>query len=187
MSNRGYTITLTDSEYDALKARIAQLESLCAAKDKVIYGFDFGTVPQFQERISTLEAALREIAAGLMPEDLAAYRRNRYELCVARLCEIARRAITSETPDEYRDEAVNRILAAKDGPNDPTAPTDPAKFIEWLHGPETVSKQPDQTAAHSPECWKRVYNPNGKCDCGLETKAQPLLEESGPDDPEPRY
>ena len=75
-------------------------------------------------------------------------------------------------PDEYRDEAVNRILAAKDGPNDPTAPTDPAKFIEWLHGPETVSKQPDQTAAHSPECWKRVYNPNGKCDCGLETNCE---------------
>lgn len=57
-----------------------------------------------------------------------------------------------ETPDEYRDEAVNRILAAKDGPNDPTAPTDPAKFIEWLHGPETkvephvhrwTSKKPD--------------------------------------------
>ena len=27
MSDRGYTVTLTDSEYDALKARIAQLEA----------------------------------------------------------------------------------------------------------------------------------------------------------------
>lgn len=49
------------------------------------------------QRIATLEAALREIAVGLMPEDSAADQHNRYELCAARLCGIARRAITSET------------------------------------------------------------------------------------------
>lgn len=49
-------------------------------------------------RIAQLEAALRKITAGLMPEDSAADHHNRYELCAARLCGIARRAITSETP-----------------------------------------------------------------------------------------
>ena len=57
-----------------------------------------------EERNQRLEAALREIAAGLMPEDSAAYRHNRYELCAARLCEIARRAITSETKADQASE-----------------------------------------------------------------------------------
>ena len=51
-------------------------------------------------RIAQLEAALREIAAGLMPEDSVADHHNRYELCAARLCGIARRAITAETKVE---------------------------------------------------------------------------------------
>ena len=51
--------------------------------------------------IVQLEAALREIAAGLMPEDSAADQHNRYELCAARLCGIARRAITSQREKEH--------------------------------------------------------------------------------------
>lgn len=48
-----------------------------------------------RDRISALEAALREIAGGLMPEDSAADHHNRYELCVGRLCKIARNALTA--------------------------------------------------------------------------------------------
>ena len=38
----------------------------------------------------------------------------------------------------YRTEVVERIIDAKNGPNDPTAPADPDKFMEWLHAAETA-------------------------------------------------
>jgi hypothetical protein len=56
-----------------------------------------------EARIAQLEAALREIATGLMPEDSAADHHNRYELCAARLCGIARRAITLETEPKHSE------------------------------------------------------------------------------------
>jgi hypothetical protein len=40
----------------------------------------------------------------------------------------------SETEDGYKPEAVERILAAKNAPRDPSAPTDPKEFLKWLHG-----------------------------------------------------
>jgi hypothetical protein len=53
-----------------------------------------------QARIRELEAALREIAAGLMPVDSVAGNHQRYELCAGRLCNIARDALTGmETGD----------------------------------------------------------------------------------------
>lgn len=39
----------------------------------------------------------------------------------------------SGTLPKYRPEAVRRIREAIEGPNDPEAPSDPVKFLEWLH------------------------------------------------------
>jgi hypothetical protein len=43
-------------------------------------------------------------------------------------------ASQSETEDGYKPEAVERILAAKNAPRDPSAPTDPKEFLKWLQG-----------------------------------------------------
>jgi len=50
-------------------------------------------------RIRELDAALRKIAVGLLPDDGAAGHQQRYELCASRLCAIARDAIRSTSSD----------------------------------------------------------------------------------------
>jgi len=46
-----------------------------------------------ESRTCELEAALRDIAVGFLPEDGAAGDQQRYVLCASRLCAIARNAI----------------------------------------------------------------------------------------------
>ncbi|HEY3658290.1 MAG TPA: hypothetical protein VGL34_25245 [Steroidobacteraceae bacterium] len=81
------TIDSLIKERDALAAELAQFkdEALEWEKAHILA----------ESRVKALEAALREIACGLMPVDSAADHHNRYELCAGRLCKIARDVLRS--------------------------------------------------------------------------------------------
>lgn len=82
----GDTILVLAGDYsDALEAELETVERECHREHDKNVGLT--------DRVHALEAALREIAGGLMLVDSVADHHNRYELCAGRLCKIARDAL----------------------------------------------------------------------------------------------
>lgn len=92
-------------DYDALAAELAKISRELEVQKGVV---EFVYIPvrhmteradKYESKSKRFEAALREIAGGLVPVDSAAGNDQRYQLCAGRLCKIARDALraTAET------------------------------------------------------------------------------------------